>query len=75
MEQKPKEETEWEARERLGEKPFHKPKWERHYRNDKGIWEDICPHGIGHEEGVHGCDGCCEFCGAKADQRPNGGRQ
>lgn len=35
-------------------------KWQRHYRDDKGIWEDICPHGIGHENGVHGCDGCCK---------------
>ena len=33
--------------------------WERHYRNDKGIWEDTCPHGIGHDKGIHGCDGCC----------------
>lgn len=31
MEQKPKEETEWEARERLGEKPFDKPKWEEEW--------------------------------------------
>ena len=25
-------------------------------------WEKVeyaCPHGIGHGEGVHGCDGCC----------------
>jgi hypothetical protein len=22
--------------------------------------EILCPHGIGHEPGVHGCDGCCE---------------
>ncbi len=21
--------------------------------------EAICPHGIGHHKGVHGCDGCC----------------
>jgi hypothetical protein len=21
--------------------------------------EWICPHGIGHHRGVHGCDGCC----------------
>ena len=33
--------------------------WVRHYRDDKGIWEDICPHGIGHDRGIHGCDGCC----------------
>lgn len=22
--------------------------------------EAICPHGVGHHKGVHGCDGCCE---------------
>lgn len=33
--------------------------WSRHYRNDRGIWEDICPHGVGHCDDVHGCDGCC----------------
>ena len=22
--------------------------------------EWICPHGIGHHQGVHGCDGCCK---------------
>ncbi len=22
--------------------------------------EAICAHGIGHHNGVHGCDGCCE---------------
>jgi hypothetical protein len=21
--------------------------------------EAICPHGVGHHKGVHGCDGCC----------------
>lgn len=21
--------------------------------------ELLCPHGIGHDMGVHGCDGCC----------------
>jgi len=36
-----------------------KSEWTRHYRNDKGVWEDTCIHGIGHEQGVHGCDGCC----------------
>lgn len=45
-----------------------------HWRFDRGIFERICPHGIGHpdpdqvdfwisigQEGnaVHGCDGCC----------------
>jgi len=24
--------------------------------------EAICPHGVGHHDGVHGCDGCCTTC-------------
>lgn len=24
-----------------------------------GLKEMICPHGIGHHRGTHGCDGCC----------------
>lgn len=38
----------------------------QHWRDDRGIMERICPHGIGHpdpddmtEDTVHGCDGCC----------------
>lgn len=38
----------------------------QHWRNDKGMMERICSHGIGHPDpddmfadGVHGCDGCC----------------
>jgi hypothetical protein len=41
----------------------------QHWRNDRGIMERICSHGIGHPDpddpglerdgGVHGCDGCC----------------
>ena len=27
--------------------------------------EAICPHGIGHHKGVHGCDGCCDNCPAE----------
>lgn len=45
-----------------------------HWRNDRGIFERICPHGIGHpdpdqftywasigqeSQAIHGCDGCC----------------
>lgn len=48
--------------------------WKLHYRSDRGIFERICSHGIGHPdpsqfefwmemnamyEAVHGCDGCC----------------
>lgn len=44
------------------------------FRNDRGLMERTCPHGIGHPDpdsapyyesigdtswGVHGCDGCC----------------
>jgi hypothetical protein len=25
----------------------------------EGFTEAVCPHGIGHHKGVHGCDGCC----------------
>lgn len=52
----------------------HMRKWTLHWRSDRGIFERICPHGIGHPdpdqydywreigaeyEGVHGCDSCC----------------
>ena len=40
----------------------------QHWRDDRGIMERTCPHGVGHpdpddvlnnEDRVHGCDGCC----------------
>lgn len=42
----------------------------QHWRDDRGIMERICPHGVGHPdpdspfaplsvEWIHGCDGCC----------------
>lgn len=46
-----------------------------YWRNDRGIFEVICDHGVGHPapeqylywsltdqmwQGIHGCDGCCE---------------
>ena len=41
----------------------------QHWREDRGIMERICEHGIGHpdfdqimkrkEDWIHGCDGCC----------------
>ena len=50
-----------------------------HWRDDRGIMERICDHGIGHPdpddwkmihgidgEGVHSCDGCCR----KVDDEP-----
>jgi hypothetical protein len=48
--------------------------WPLLWREDRGIMERICPHGVGHPdmdsarfykrqgqefENVHGCDGCC----------------
>jgi hypothetical protein len=27
-----------------------------------GLIEVICQHGIGHHNGIHGCDGCCAIC-------------
>lgn len=27
--------------------------------HNAGFVEALCPHGIGHHMGVHGCDGCC----------------
>jgi hypothetical protein len=61
--------------------PLHNPSdhhmrgWEVVWRDDRGILERLCPHGIGHPdpdqfpywdangmeaEGVHGCDLCCK---------------
>jgi len=52
----------------------HMSGWRLHWRDDRGIFERICPHGIGHPDpdqfaywadteqewqSVHGCDGCC----------------
>lgn len=48
--------------------------WPYHWRDDKGVMERKCPHGIGHPDiddanyqnrnfrehlNIHGCDGCC----------------
>ena len=65
--------------------PIHRPSshamrdWPLYFRTDRGIFERICPHGVGHPDpdsvayailrgdvgqGVHGCDGCCvSTCG------------
>lgn len=52
----------------------HMSGWWQNYRDDTGVMERICPHGIGHPDPddvvflmqrdgeadtVHGCDGCC----------------
>ena len=59
--------------------PIHNPSdhhmkdWPLHWREDRGFFERICKHGVGHPDpddvvyhdkhgvdiGVHGCDGCC----------------
>lgn len=52
--------------------PIHNPSdhhmrsFPQHWRDDRGLMERICPHGVGHPDpdgleshGVHGCDGCC----------------
>ena len=49
--------------------------WPQVWRDDTGVMERTCPHGIGHPDpdhmayvlsvnpesvdGIHGCDGCC----------------
>lgn len=45
----------------------HMATWAQNWRDDRGITERICPHGIGHPDPddqtidtVHGCDGCCQ---------------
>lgn len=49
----------------------HMVTWPQIWRDDRGIMERHCPHGIGHPDpddlriisgvdpGIHGCDGCC----------------
>ena len=48
----------------------HMKDWPQIYREDIGVTERICPHGVGHPDPdqpwpaddwrwVHGCDGCC----------------
>jgi hypothetical protein len=53
----------------------HMRSWFLNWRDDKGIFERLCPHRIGHPDpdqlayfhelgleslAVHGCDGCCQ---------------
>lgn len=43
-----------------------KYKWKLVYtKSDFAKNEAICPHGIGHHKGIHGCDGCCQKCPKK----------
>ena len=53
----------------------HMKGWQLYWRDDRHIFERICPHGVGHPDpdglaflkqighpdadGIHGCDGCC----------------
>lgn len=52
----------------------HMRSWPLNWREDTGVMERICPHGVGHPDPddaaynvsigkeyktVHGCDGCC----------------
>ncbi len=52
----------------------HMRSWALNWRDDRGLMERLCPHGIGHPDpddmvyqrsvgrgwqGAHGCDGCC----------------
>lgn len=67
---------------------FHNPSdhhmkdWPLHYRDDRGIFERICEHNVGHPDpdqfdywdrtgqdwqGVHGCDGCCHIITSSND--------
>lgn len=66
-------------RECNGACPIHKPSthhmrtWPLDWRDDLGVFERICPHGVGHTDPdtcdyllrigahipAHGCDGCC----------------
>lgn len=70
------------AEECSGHCPLHGPSehsmldFPLYWREDAGIFERLCPHGIGHIDpdtlarlesirigegwGVHGCDGCCK---------------
>jgi len=59
----------------------HMANWPQLWRQDKGVMERICPHGIGHPDpddaaynrrigkdylSIHGCDGCCRAPLAKS---------
>ena len=48
----------------------HMKDWPQNYRDDTGVTERLCPHGVGHPDfdqpfkpdswqWIHGCDGCC----------------
>ena len=46
----------------------HMVEWPQNWREDIGLMERVCEHGIGHPDpddpsafrnSIHGCDGCC----------------
>lgn len=42
----------------------------KRYSDIKGwITEWICPHGVGHDNNVHGCDGCCRTLSAEDKEK------
>lgn len=60
----------------------HMRDWPLHFREDRGIFERICPHGVGHPDfdqyefweetdqmwqAAHGCDFCCAREGGNDD--------
>lgn len=66
-----------DCQSRGGHCPIHNPSnhhmvnWPTHWRDDRGMMERICPHGVGHPDpddpkatingnDIHGCDGCCQ---------------
>ena len=72
------EDTECKGRTCIIHSPtdHHMRSFPLHWRGDRGIFERICEHGVGHPDpdqfaywdqvggddgrGVHGCDGCCQ---------------
>lgn len=45
----------------------HMKDWPQLWRDDRGLMERLCPHGVGHPDPddtnpdhIHGCDGCCD---------------
>ena len=64
----------------------HMRDWPMHWRDDRGIMERICPHGVGHPDpddaaynircgasykNIHGCDGCCAATCLKLTTKEN----
>lgn len=41
--------------------------WTKRFRPDKQTFESVCPHGVGHNADIHGCDGCCRILAFNKD--------